>query len=257
MSTATAVRLHKYYAEAHVLNGSVGPIAQVTYKKDNEDGYQSDSVANFSQDGITIKSGLTEVKAKKNAGGGWDTLATSTLLAFSVTDNNGQEIVSAESIIGQISTEHPAKHYVPFLSFGDTQFVNLKIQGETVEPIFNFNIVGATPPEQFDEETGHCKPVDADPYLVEYVTSPAFVNNVKAQGGTANGSEIHCSLVTKMKKGDVTIDGHAIYVPGFGKISLAELDVRNHFDLTMMRLTLDDGREITVAGPGTNGATRP
>jgi hypothetical protein len=256
MSTATAVRLHKYYAEAHVLNGSIGPVARITYEKDNEAGYESGSVADFDQDGITIESGLTEVNASKNAGGGWDTQATSTLHNFAVKQA-GKVIVSAESIIGQISTEHHAKGYVPSLEFGNTKFVNLQIQGETIKPKFDFNIVGGNPAEQFDEETGHPKPEKNDPYLVEFVTWPSFVSNVKAQGGTANGKEIHCSLVTQIEKGSVTIDGHVIYVPGFGKISLAELDVRNHFDLTMMRLTLDDGREITVAGPGTNGATRP
>ena len=256
MLTATDVRLHKYYAEAHVLNGSIGPVARVIWEN-NQDGYLSDNVANYNQNGITIKSGSTEVKGNKNPAEGWDTQATSTIQTFTIEKDN-QEIVSADLIVGQISTEHHAKGYVPVLRFGNTCFVNLKIAGELIEPVFDFTIVGGTPAEIFDDDDpSKRKPEKADPYLVEYVTSPTFVANVKKQGGTANDKEIHCSLVTQIKKGSVTIDGHVISVPGFGQISLAELDVRNHFDLTMMRLTLDDGREITVAGPGTNGATRP
>src|SRR5215470_19856313 len=108
MLTATDVRLHKYYAEAHVLNGAVGPVAQVKFEKDNQDGYLSDNVANYNQDGITIKSGSTEVKGNKNAAEGWDTQATSTIQTFTI-EKDGQEIVSADLIVGQISSEHHAK----------------------------------------------------------------------------------------------------------------------------------------------------
>src|SRR5690242_17933956 len=136
MLTATDVRLHKYYAEAHVLNGSIGPVARVIWEN-NQDGYLSDNVANYNQDGIAIKSGSTEVKGNKNAAEGWDTQATSTIQTFTI-GKDGQEIVSADLIVGQISTEHHAKGYVPVLRFGNTCFVNLKIAGELIEPIFDF-----------------------------------------------------------------------------------------------------------------------
>lgn len=254
MTTVTN-RKHKYYAEAHLLNGSVGPVAQVKWEEDNVDGSRSDSAAKFEQDGIIIESGSSEVRGIKKAGGGWATYASSTLNNFAVR-KNGKDVITADMIVGKISTEHPARKYVPSLSFVGTTFVNLKINGQSRQPVLDLNIAGGTPAEQFDEDNNK-KPENKVPYLVEYVTSPTFMDNAKKQGGLADGKKIQCSLVTEIKGPSGTTKGHVIDVPGFGKIALAELNVENHFDLNMMRLILDDGREITVGGPGTNGVTRP
>jgi hypothetical protein len=265
-------RIHSYYAEAHVVGGQltspVEPQAKLLLLHEG-DGACSRQVAHVCiEDRISAKSGFTKVCGIKEAGIGWVTSASSKVNIF-----DAQDVVTADTIVGRISSTHPLEGYVPTISFEGTAFTNLRIKGYPVTAVFDFQICGEKPAEPAKKDP------DAEPYLLEYLKSESFRKNVAAQDevianhskapkwlrdGYCSGREeetVRCSIVKEVRglPDSIPSFGHVIVVPEFGKVFLGELVVGKHFDLTMIRIELDavPGSCITVAGPGVNGKTKP
>jgi len=139
---------HDFHAEANLLSGELKrPIEQKIIPqgelklRGRSGGYSFQRVENYSLEGlITIKSGYTRVAGfrsiKKATEDAWVTLATSVLEGFNVLD-----VLTADRIVTQISTEHAKKNgHVPKVTFLGTQFQNLKVSGYEVKPILNLNV---------------------------------------------------------------------------------------------------------------------
>lgn len=278
----TPGRYHIYHAEADALSGNLTlPLMQEvkppTFVKLNpRGGYLSQHAENFRLGGVvSFRSAYTQVAGNPDGkpGHGWNTLTTAVVEGLNVAD-----IVTADRIVAQISTDHPPAGYVPTVTFLGTRFENLRIAGHPVKLDLDLNILGA-------------KPKDDAPYT----SDRGFIERIAAQRDHIQGQQnipsdisarynrlpaisdkqesITCSLVNRAEGGYPGRSfGHVIDVPDFGKIYLATLCIeQSDFDtptgaprnttisLTMIEMVM--GCVIAgnlYGGSGkTNGGTQP
>src|SRR3984957_2161220 len=142
--------IHDYYAEANVLSADldlplrdeIKPRAYVKLPKDGH--YQFKHAEPFRFEGIlSYQSGYTQVAghpSSKTAGS--TTLATSVLEGLNVLD-----VVTADRVVAQISTVHPAygTGQVPSVTFLGTRFDNLRIGGHKIKVTRKLEILGPKP----------------------------------------------------------------------------------------------------------------
>lgn len=131
-------RTHTYHAEAAALHGRIErPLDQAVppqsylklkdqggYLSLDSDSYRLEGLVSFSRAYGQV-SGTEEVR---KAGHGWVTLATSV-----IEDLNILEVITADRVVAQVSTEHPEEGYVPRITFLGSRFENLRIAGQLVE----------------------------------------------------------------------------------------------------------------------------
>jgi hypothetical protein len=264
-------RVHHFRGEAHVfeaqlqhpLTGDIKPQNHV--KLQPEGGYILEHTKDYRADNVvTFKSALTHVAGHKSPkdGHGWITLATSVIEHLNVL-----EVVTADRVVAQTSTEHPLVGHVPTVTFLGTRFENLKIAGIPVNVKLKFPLTTIVPSDPDATYIGNAS------FLKDIGCSQSFPgvqarfkayldnqNNPRPED-RANGTLAYdVSLEDKKSQGDVKIQGNVITVPEFGKIFLAELSVEcDTFYLTMIRLDLGClaagkmGFSINI----TNGQTSP
>jgi len=130
--TATS-RVHYFHADACAFGGyferpierTIVPQAPMSLSPAG--GYGSARSENFRLEGlVSYKSASTQVSGhlSKKDGGGWVTLVTSVVEGLNVLD-----VVTADRLSAQISTEHPLVGDSPKVTFLGTSFENLKIAG--------------------------------------------------------------------------------------------------------------------------------
>jgi hypothetical protein len=309
---------HFYHAEAHVFSTRLEhPIKQplesygrVVLEKSRRQTHVAQKIGETSIEGlISFKSGHTrvigaQIKNKTDVFGndhaGWVTLSTAVLEGLNIVD-----ILTADRVVAQVSTEHPMKDgNVPKVTFLGTHFENLRIGGYPVEVEVDLGICGNKPvgdrPYLADEgflnrvmrqleDTASTKgfPVGLEN---EYDDRISGIGDLKkrANGGAKgkrNGySKVQCSLVKSI--GPIPIPGvktfgNLIFIPNFGTLALAELEVgigtphvndasntsdassnesgnSNYFTLHMLNLTLGcpvggSGKGPSVTSNGNNG----
>ena len=125
---------HDYHAAAHVLSGALQrPIEQKIEQhapvtlKDRRGGHLTRFAEEVSIEGlITFAKGHTRVSgARSLKNNGWVTLSTSILEGLNVF-----EIITADRVVSQVSTDHPYKDgHFPHVTFLGTQFTNLQVSG--------------------------------------------------------------------------------------------------------------------------------
>jgi len=312
-------RYHVYHAEAHVLSGHLEhPINQpiehygnVVLEKTRREGLFTESVGETSVEGlISFKAGRTRVSGsqlrnKKDIWGndhsGWVTQSTSVLEGFNVGD-----VITADRVVAQVSTEHSLIYgHVPKVTFLGTRFENLRVAGYPVQMELDLGICGSKPEADrpYLEDSGFLDRVqgqlnnmaDAEglPEALEkqYDAKIAYIDDLKkratggANGGRNGYSKLQCSLVKSI--GPIPIPGvrtfgNMIFIPDFGTVSLAEVEVgtgaahdgfsdnsrdgsvsepsdSNYFTLHMLSMHLGCPLTATTqAGTATaNGMTRP
>ncbi len=110
-------RYHHFHAEADILSAELQrPLQQnikpqAFVKLPEEGGYLSQRAENFRLEGvISFHSAYTQVAGNKSLkpGHGWTTLVTSVVEGLNVLD-----VVTADRVVAQISTDHPLTGYVP------------------------------------------------------------------------------------------------------------------------------------------------
>jgi hypothetical protein len=228
-------RYHDYNAEAEALSGDltlplIQEIKPPTFVKLNErGGYLSQHVENYRLGGVvSFRSAYTQVGGNPDPkpGHGWNTLTTSVIEGLNVLD-----IVTADRIVCQISTDHPPIGYVPTVTFLGTRFENLRIAGHQLKLDLDLDMLGPKP----KKDAGYL----SDREFQERVTAqrkrlkgqknlPAEIANYYGQASSIAGKPgpIKCSLVNQVEGGYPGRSfGHAIDVPNFGKIYLATLTV--------------------------------
>jgi hypothetical protein len=241
-------RRHLYHAEATALVGDlqlplVQEIKPQAYAKLPEiGGYLSQRAANYRLEGvISFQSAYTQVAGNpgKKIGHGPSTLSTAVVEGLNVLD-----VVTADRVVAQVSTEHPLVGYVPHVTFLGTRFENLRIAGHPVKLDLDLDIFGA-------------KPDDDAPYS----KSPGFIERVARQHGNVrahpsplaelvgrytgvpptpeNQDAIECSLVNGFEGSfPGQCFGHVIDVPNFGTIVLAALRLEQSvFEASVPRKT--------------------
>jgi hypothetical protein len=274
-------RYHLYHAEATTLEGELHlpfeqKVCSHTASKLNEHGgYVTQNADRFHLGGvITFRSSYTHVGGNRDSkpDHGWNTITTAVIEGLNV-----MEVVTADRVVAQISTDHPVEGYVPRVTFIGTRFDNLRIAGHPVKTDFDRDILGPKPAKD-----------------ASYTSDSAFIQRVSRQHerirghqnlpdelatrynqlptASANRESIECSLVNQVEGSFPGHSyGHIIYVPDFGKIHLASMRI-DHSDpndkgiptktlicLTMLRLEMGciGGGMLALGSGKTNGSTLP
>ena len=226
---------------------------------------------------ISIDRAYTQVAGNINyPNGNFLTLVTAVIEGLNV-DN----ILFADRIAVQISTDHPPIGYFPRVSFIGTEFRGLRIGGCELEPVLKLDLCHDGDPRQYPDRSclynenliqfaqrqsegiagiAGDQATHGGPFFERLLGQhsnggPNASNIIKERGN------IICSIVeaieVKGKCPGAIIAGHVIEIPGFGRIYLGELIVdQGSFDLTMLRLDLGCPTSGKVAGPhgGANGS---
>jgi hypothetical protein len=311
-------RYHVYHAEAHVLSGNLKhpvdqPIehhAHVVLKNRRSD-HITQTVAETSLEGlISFKAGHTRVsgsqlKNKKDLWGndhsGWVTLSTSVLEGMNVF-----EVITADRVVAQVSTEHGDGRgrypdHVPKVTFLGTRFENLQVAGYPVEVELDLGICGDKPENDkpYLQDRGFLDRVQRQltgiagvkglPESLEeqYEAKIEYIDDLKkrTKGERSGYSKLQCSLVKSI--GPIPIPGvktfgNIIFIPDFGTVSLAEIEVgvepshdgysdktqggapeetgqSNYFTLHMLNMHLGciGGGSVVAGSVSSNGRTKP
>jgi hypothetical protein len=260
---------HVYHAEAFILKGELEqPIKQhiqeygrVALENTRREGLITQSVGETNIEGlISFKRGHTRVagahvKQKTDIFGqdhaGWITLSTAALEGYNVED-----IVTADRVVAQLSTQHPItddpKHpigHVPRVNFIGTRFENLRIGGYPVEVELDLAFCGPKPEgdRSYLQDGGFLdrvqRQVDAiveskdlpESLEKKYCAEITYIDDLKrrakdgANGGENGYPKLRCSLVKKIKLPveipGVRTFGNAIFIRDFGTVYLAQLEV--------------------------------
>jgi hypothetical protein len=248
-------RTHSFHADASAFGGQleqpfekiIPSQAPLTLSPDG--GYTTARVDYFQVEGLfSFKSAYTQVAgivSKKRPG--WTTLATSVIEGVNVA-----EVFTADRVVAQIITDHPAEQgkYAPIVNFVGTRFDNLRI--------------GSCPIE-VDLDLDLCKPGKTDTHGfpdVRTMEDQRFLDCLQKRGqynpAVKGKSQIECSLVEKItprgKFPGPEPQRNVLIVPGFGKITLAELVVDcNTYRLSMFRLELGCPTKGGLSGPDLSG----
>jgi hypothetical protein len=176
--------------------------------------------------------------------GNWTTLTTSVVEKLNVL-----EVVTADRIVSRLAVEHPLEGYTPKVSFVGVQFDNLRVNGHTIYPTLNLNLLdlyqGRFPDQPYIRNENFIQKVIAQSRrITEAKDAPEWL---KARYGWLQSAEerekrgyVLCSLVEGLQGvKDASSVGHVISVPEFGNIFLSELILdQSSFRLTMMRMEL-------------------
>jgi hypothetical protein len=160
------------------------------------------------------------------------------------------DVLTADRLVAQISTEHPLTYpgHVPKVTFLGTRFENLRVAGYPVQVELNLGFCGDRPEGDrpyledsgfLDRVQGQVKSVAGAKGLPEdlekqYDAKIAYINELKqrANGGSNGGrkgdSKLQCSLVKSIAPipiPGVKVFGNMIFIPDFGTVSLAEVEL--------------------------------
>jgi hypothetical protein len=251
----TQPRSHDYHAEAHVLSGDLQrPIEQKIEQhapvalKDRRGGHLTRFAEEVSIEGlITFAKGHTRVSgARSLKHKGWITLSTSVVEGLNVF-----EIITADRVVSQISTDHPyEKGHVPQVTFLGTQFRNLQVSGFPVTLTLNLGICGERPPDDrsylrsskflntVKEQTQAIAKADGLPKELKerYDKKLSHINKLISTCDTDERNHrepVTCSLVQSIGAipiPGVQIFGNVIVIPEFGSVALGEVTVGESSD---------------------------
>lgn len=287
---AATNRVHYFHADASAAGGyfqlpidrNLPPQAPMSLSPSG--GYGFARSENFRLEGVlSYKSAYTQVAGhlSNKPDHGWVTLVTSVIEGLNVLD-----VITADRLSAQISTEHPLEGNNPKVNFLGTAFENLKVAGCPIDITLDFDICdqgnGSGYPKQSclsDEQfrrrvaAQYQDMTDADA-LPDWVADRGIPDWIKerykwdATKATSNGS-ILCSIVKKaecsiVKKAEGQFPGrpfgNVFEVPGFGRVFLGELLVDcKSYQLTMVRLEMGCSGEgsASFVTAKANGGTIP
>jgi len=242
---------HDYHADAHVLSGhlkrpveqKIEEVAQLSLRDRRGGHFTRFSEVTNVEGLISFEKGKTRVSGSRSAKhGGWVTLSASIMEGL-----NSFEVITADRIISQVSTDHPQNdgHY-PHVTFLGSQFNNLRVSGFPVALTFNFGICGKRPADDrsYLRDTGFLEgikrqtekiakandlPQDLRVIYDERLKNIEQLISVACKGGWTNDEpRIVCSLIESI--GEIPIPGvrsygHVLVIPEFGSVSLGEIIV--------------------------------
>jgi len=294
-ATSTVKPSHDYHAHAQVLSGHLQqPFEEKIESQapvklaDRRGGHFSRQIDAFSLEGlISFTKGQTRVSgARSLKNNGWVTLSTSI-----VEDLKVFEIITADRIVAQISTEHAYENgHVPHVTFLGTQFENVQVSGFPVELILHLGLLGDRPAndrsylrdplflERVREQTERIAASDGLPKTLrdQYdgkLRDIRHLIDTCDDGNEAARNPITCSLVQSI--GEIPIPGvhsfgHILVIPEFGSVALGEVEVGEkqyeknerpcvYFEFRTIQMNLGCVGHGSVSGPSTttNGNTRP
>ena len=278
---ASQERVFHYHADANALGGVLThPYKTVITTAANSSlanagGYNSSPNVPYHLDHVlSCKAAYTPTTGGEE-NGHWATLTTAVVEGVELL-----QVLTADKIVAQIATTHSKVGNSRTVSFVGSQFVNLRINGHSVEPVldrhpfppkptrngsakdsktaksevssFHHKDVRKLAAEQSRKVTGHPHAPDWAKRRYGWLES---VNEIDSRG------HLLCSLVKEMR-GSVPEDtfGHVIHVPGFGNIFLAEVTLdAGSYRLTMIRAEMGcaSSGTVSMASGRLNGSPVP
>jgi hypothetical protein len=274
-----------YDAKAYVFSAELEqPIRRVVDRKalvelPKSGGYKYEGAGPLRLDGVvSYRGGYAQVAGHSNCHSwGVTTLATSV-----IEDLNVLDVITADRVVAQITTEHSDYGRVPSVSFLGTRFENLRIAGQKVELEPHLDILGPKPDDggsYFDDGGVFSRIAHQYANIKRMIGLPKWASDQfhwdPAQAQRQN--EMKCSLVNGVSGSPGKSFGHVIDLPHFGKIFLGELTVKREpmnagprlgtpetevykyrFELTMIRAELDGPgcgrlRVVELDSNGTGG----
>jgi hypothetical protein len=268
-------RVFHYHADANAMGGVLQrPYQQVIPSHTSislapAGGHASARHENFRLDHVlSVGTAHTHVAGAEDEGpdGPWTSLVTAV-----VEDVHILEVVTADRIVAQLSVKHPKDGHVPTVSLTGSKFVNLRVNGNSVEPQVNLGVLNVKQPQGKPSVSLHRHPdlLKTAARQSKAVTSAANAPDwvkfrygwlASPQGPTERGL-LHCSLVDEVRSAvPQTSYGHIVHVPDFGDLILGELIVdANSFHLTMLRAEMGCLAQgtLTLATARSNGVGMP
>jgi hypothetical protein len=275
--------VHNFNAAAQVLSANLEHPVTREVEREAHVRLRPDGTYKFQPTGplrlegiLSYEAGYTQVGGHKSPkkGHGFVTLSTSVVEGLNILD-----VLTADRVVAQISTEHPVWDprqplQVPTVTFLGTRFENLRIDGHKVELNTQFDILG----EPVKDTPYHVNETVLERVSEHYKALPDWAKDKKYGWDQAPGpyGDMKCSLVTRMDKERGVPIGHVIDLPHFGKIFLAELTVNRekaapstngepnpetyHFHLEMVRVELGcmaQGSATVVAADANGKGSKP
>ncbi len=270
-------RVHFYHADASAVGGRIHrPVEQIVpvqapLSLPAVGGWASARSEQFRFQGVlSFEIAETQVSGSFNErDGGW-----TTQVSAAIENLNVLNVVTADRVVAQISTDHPGSGYTPKVSFVGTQFVNLRIGGYKIEPILDLSFCDRGegdhyPKQSCIQNSAFLKAVEdqydamrpADP---QKTPTPDWLQRrypVPQSELAKERGMVLCSLVQSVpEKCPWQPFGHVFVIPEFGRVFLGELLVSdNSFHLIMIRLELGCPLQgnIGIGDSRTNGTTMP
>lgn len=196
------------------------------------------------RDFISFKKGYSHVSGGHQADDNSNnTLATSVLEHLNMFD-----VLSVDRVVSRLYSKHPTDAREGNITWIGSKFENLRVAGYPIEIELNVHLFQDLSTYEAADKAfakgGEFRKIAEDPLQTGEVLKPSNVNGV-----------FLCSIVKKIKTDapGVKIEGHSLYVPGFGKVFLGELLIKpGEKTLTMLRFELGS----TTGGSGTGGGTK-
>lgn len=267
-------RVFHYHADANALGGVLHrPYQQIIPSHTSislapAGGYGSSRSEGFRLDHVlSIDAAHTHVAGNQDEGedGPWTSLVTAV-----VENVNLLEVVTADRIVAQLSVKHPKVGYVPTVSVAGSKFVNLRVNGQPIEPRLNLDVLNVKQPQgkpsvSFHRHPDLLKAAARQGKAITAAGAPEWLNFrygwLASDKGLAERSHLLCSLVDEVRSPAPNSSyGHIVHIPDFGDLILGELILdANSFHLTMLRAEMGCLAQgtVTVSSARTNGAHIP
>ncbi len=257
---------HVYDAKAYVFSAEFQqPILRTVTKQSPVElpkagGYRYERAEPFRLDGIvSYRGGYSQVAGHR----GCNRPAATTVATSVIEDLNLLDVLTADRVVAQITTEHPNGGRVPSVSFLGTRFENLRIAGQQVEIEPHLDILGPKPDDDesyFNDGGVFSRIAHQYANIKRMIGLPKWASDQFNwdPAGAQRQNQMNCSLVSEVAGAPGKSYGHVIDVPHFGKIFLGELTVKREpvngeprletaeteeykyrFQLTMVRAELD------------------
>ena len=257
---ADKIKVFHYHAHGLALSGSLTrPVpkfieVQAASALPTTGGYGNARVENFRLDHhIHFKAGYSHVAGSKQRK---DDDEFHTTLATAVVEGlNFMDVLTADRVVLRLAGQHLYPETESKFSFLGSTIENLMICGHPVEIELNDRLFS-----HLDTFAKVKKELETDKEFKKIAEDP-FRTGSPTKLRDGNGV-VHCSLVKKIKTTapGVMVDGHAMDIPGFGRVYFAEALVSsNKRTLTMLRFELGspiEGSSI-VSEASINGSHFP
>ncbi|HKV04608.1 MAG TPA: hypothetical protein VJO53_05820 [Candidatus Acidoferrales bacterium] len=258
MTDGASNTIYHYDAQGHGLSGRFGrPVehlieVQAAASLPIIGGFGNSRVDDFRfRDFVSFGSAYSHVSGSRNQkDGSFTSLVTATVERLNILD-----MVTADRVVARLSSQHPPDHREPHIVFLGSEFENLRISGCLVQVDLDQGFfVRSDTYEAIRKEletNREFRKMAEDPYQTGQAQKLSDPNGV-----------LLCSLVkdVRMNCPEITRRGHALIVPQFGKVFLAEVLAQpGRRTLTMLRLELGSPitGDLTVSGGLINGDTWP
>jgi hypothetical protein len=196
------------------------------------------------RDFLSFKKGYSHVSGGHQA----DDDSNNTLATAVLEHLNMFDVLSVDRVVSRLYSKHPSGAKEGNITWIGSKFENLRIAGCPVHielnvPLFQ-DLLTYEAAEKAFAKGGEFRKIAEDPLGTGDVLKPSDVDGA-----------FLCSIVKEIKVDcpGVKVNGHSMYVPGFGKVYLGELIIK-HGEKTLIMLRFELGS--TTGGSGTGAGTK-